>query len=67
MLSPEERALALRMADKLIGGQPGKPKPPGNPPNYPDEENDEDTLPPINEPAMPFPIPPVEQPPAPMR
>jgi hypothetical protein len=51
----------------IMGGQPGKPKPPGNPPNYPDEGDDEDTLPPINEPAMPIPIPPVERPPAPMR
>lgn len=50
-----------------MGGQPGKPKPPGNPPYYPDEENDEDTLPPINEPAIPIPVPPVERPPAPMR
>lgn len=52
-----------------MGGQPGKPKPPGNPPNYPDEEKDEDTLPLIDEPPMPMPIPipPVERPPAPMR
>jgi hypothetical protein len=50
-----------------MGGQPGKPKPPGNPPYYPDDEHDEDTRPPIDEPLMPIPVPPVERPPAPMR
>jgi hypothetical protein len=50
-----------------MGGQPGKPKPPGNPPSYPDDEEDEDTRPPIDEPPMPIPVPPVERPPAPMR
>ena len=52
-----------------MGGQPGKPKPPGNPLHYPDDEDDEDedTLPPIDEPPTPIPIPPVERPPAPMR
>jgi len=47
-----------------MGSQLGKPKPPGNPPDYPD---DEDKQAPIEEPPMPIPVPPVERPPAPMR
>ena len=51
-----------------MGGQPGKPKPPGNPRAYPfhdDDDDDDDAA--IEEPPMPIPVPPLERPPAPMR
>ncbi|MDE1967737.1 MAG: hypothetical protein KGI92_02420 [Alphaproteobacteria bacterium] len=44
--------------------QPGKPKPPGNPPTPP--ERDPDKPPPIDEPPETIPPPPVDVPPAPM-
>jgi hypothetical protein len=46
-----------------MGGQPGKPSPPGNPPERPDPE----LPPPVEEPPRPVPPPPVEPPPAPMQ
>ena len=46
-----------------MGGQPGKPKPPGNPPVRPEPQEPK----PIQEPPTPIPIPPVEIPPAPIR
>jgi hypothetical protein len=46
-----------------MGGQPGKPKPPGNPP---DRESPQ-RRPPVEEPPRPIPIPPMERPPAPMQ
>ena len=46
-----------------MGGQPGKPKPPGNPPVRPEPEEPK----PIKEPPTPIPVPPVERPPAPIR
>ena len=45
-----------------MGGQPGKPKPPGNPPLRPEPQQPA----PIEEPPRPIPIPPVERPPAPI-
>jgi hypothetical protein len=45
-----------------MGGQPGKPKPPGNPPVRPEPQQPA----PIEEPPRPIPIPPVERPPAPI-
>lgn len=45
-----------------MGGQPGKPKPPGNPP-----QQREPRPAPIEEPPTPIPVPPVERPPAPMQ
>ena len=43
-----------------MGGQPGKPKPPGNPPVCPEPEEPR----PMQEPPTPIPVPPVERPPA---
>jgi hypothetical protein len=45
-----------------MGGQPGKPSPPGNPPIRREPQR-----PPVEEPPRPIPVPPVERPPAPMR
>jgi hypothetical protein len=45
-----------------MGGQPGKPKPPGNPPLRPEPQQPA----PIEEPPRPIPIPPVERPPVPI-
>ena len=45
-----------------MGGQPGKPKPPGNPPIRPEPQEPK----PIEEPLRPIPVPPVERPPAPI-
>jgi hypothetical protein len=41
-----------------MGGQPGKPKPPGNPPAYPyhDDGEDDDDRVPIEAPPMPIPV-----------
>jgi len=50
-----------------MGGQPGKPKPPGNPPAYPHRDDDDNDDAPIEAPPMPIPVPPIERPPAPMR
>jgi hypothetical protein len=44
-----------------MGGQPGKPKPLGNPPQEPQRPQ------PIEEPPRPLPVPPVERPPLPMQ
>src|SRR5947208_3584226 len=41
------------------GGQPGKPKPPGNPPVRQEPQRPQ----PIEEPPRPLPVPPVERPP----
>ena len=46
-----------------MGGQPGKPKPPGNPPVRPEPQEPK----PIEEPPTPIPVPPVERPPEPIR
>jgi hypothetical protein len=46
-----------------MGGQPGKPKPPGNPPVRPEPQEPR----PIEEPPTPIPVPPMERPPAPIR
>ena len=46
-----------------MGGQPGKPKPPGNPPVRPEPQEPK----PIEEPPTPIPVPPLERPPAPIR
>jgi hypothetical protein len=46
-----------------MGGQPGKPSPPGNPPIRPDPERPA----PVEEPPRPIPLPPLEPPPAPMQ
>jgi hypothetical protein len=55
-----------------MGGQPGKPKPPGNPPAYPyhddkydDDDDDDDAL--IEAPPMPIRCRRSNGPPAPMR
>jgi hypothetical protein len=45
--------------------QPGKPKPPGNPPSE-EKEPESERPSPIREPPRPLPVPPVERPPAPM-
>ena len=45
-----------------MGQQPGKPKPPGNPPIRPEPRQPQ----PIEEPPRPIPIPPVERPPLPI-
>jgi hypothetical protein len=45
-----------------MGGQPGKPKPLGNPVERPEPP----PRPPIQEPPGPIPLPPLEQPPPPM-
>jgi hypothetical protein len=45
-----------------MGQQPGKPKPPGNPPIRPVPRQPQ----PIEEPPRPIPIPPVESPPPPI-
>jgi hypothetical protein len=45
-----------------MGGQPGKPSPPGNPPVKPDLDRPA----PVEEPPPPIPLPPLEPPPAPM-
>src|SRR5215467_12505999 len=44
-----------------MGGQPGKPKPPGNLPTRPEPQKP----PPIEEPLRPIRVPPIERPPAP--
>ena len=52
-----------------LGQQPGKPKPPGNPPEWPDEpEPDEPPTvpPPAEEPPPPIPPPPADVPPPPI-
>ncbi len=49
-------------AAALMGGQPGKPSPPGNPPTPREPQR-----PPVEEPPRPIPVPPVERPPAPMQ
>jgi len=46
-----------------MGGQPGKPKPPGNPPVRQEPQRPQ----PIEEPPRPLPVPPVERPPLPMQ
>ena len=46
-----------------MGGQPGKPKPPGNPPIRQEPQRPQ----PIEEPPRPLPVPPVERPPLPMQ
>ena len=46
-----------------MGGQPGKLKPPGNPPVRPEPQEPK----PIEEPPTPIPVPPVERPPEPIR
>jgi hypothetical protein len=46
-----------------MGGQPGKPKPPGNPPVRQEPQEPK----PIQEPPVPIPVPPVERPPIPIR
>ena len=46
-----------------MGGQPGKLKPPGNPPVRPEPQEPK----PIQEPPTPIPVPPVERHPVPMR
>jgi len=45
-----------------MGGQPGKPKLPGNPPIRPEPRKPQ----PIEEPPRPIPTPPVERPPPPL-
>jgi hypothetical protein len=45
-----------------MGGQPGKPSPPGNPPIRREPQR-----PPVEEPPRQIPVPPVERPPAPMQ
>jgi hypothetical protein len=45
-----------------MGGQPGKPSPPGNPPIRREPDR-----PPVEEPPRPIPVPPVQRPPAPMQ
>ena len=45
-----------------MGGQPGKPKPPGNPPT-----REPQRPPPVEEPPRPIPVPPVDRPPPPMQ
>jgi hypothetical protein len=47
---------------RLEAQQPGKPKPPGNPPPWPDPDKPR----PIDEPPEPIPPPPPDQPPPPM-
>src|ERR1700736_895037 len=46
-----------------MGGQPGKPKPLGNPPIRQEPHRPQ----PIEEPPRPLPVPPVERPPLPMQ
>jgi hypothetical protein len=46
-----------------MGGQPGKPKPLGNPPIRREPQRPR----PIEEPPRPLPVPPVERPPLPMQ
>ena len=46
-----------------MGGQPGKPKPLGNPPIRQEPQRPQ----PIEEPPRPLPVPPVERPPLPMQ
>src|SRR5882762_8768475 len=46
-----------------MGGQPGKPKPIGNPPIRREPQRPQ----PIEEPPRPLPVPPVERPPLPMQ
>jgi hypothetical protein len=46
-----------------MGGQPGKPKPPGNPPGPREPQRP----PPVEEPPRPIPVPPVDRPPPPMQ
>jgi hypothetical protein len=48
--------------DGLRAQQPGKPKPPGNPPRNPDPNRPE----PIEEPPAPIPVPPLGDEPPPM-
>ena len=47
----------------LMGGQPGKPKTPGNPPGPREPQRS----PPVEEPPKPIPVPPMERPPPPMQ
>ena len=49
-------------AEAEAGGQPGKPKPPGNPPLPPGPEQ----TPPIKEPPGPVPTPPIDPPQPPL-
>jgi hypothetical protein len=49
-------------AETKMAGQPGKPKPPGNPPRPPDIEE----KPPVREPPRPIPTPPIEPPQPPL-
>jgi hypothetical protein len=46
-----------------MGGQPGKPKPLGNPPIRQEPQRPQ----PIEEPPRPLPVPPVERPPLPVQ
>ena len=46
-----------------MGGQPGKPKPPGDPPGPREPQRP----PPVEEPPRPIPVPPVDRPPPPMQ
>lgn len=52
------------IAGERLSQQPGKPKPPGNPPS--EEEPEPERPSPIREPPRPLPVPPIEPPPAPM-
>src|SRR6266481_7650577 len=57
--APSQGESAMEVA---MGQQPGKPKPPGNPPIRPEPRQPQ----PIEEPPRPIPIPPVERPPPPL-
>jgi hypothetical protein len=46
-----------------MGGQPGKPKSPGNPPGPREPQRP----PPVEEPPRPIPVPPVDRPPPPLQ
>src|SRR5580704_4181329 len=48
--------------ESTMGGQPGKPKPTGNPPKRPEPQHPA----PISEPPKPIPSPPIDPPPAPI-
>ena len=54
--------LVEKVGAELRGQQPGKPKPPGNPPRRPDP----DTPLPVEEPPQPIPVPPLGDEPPPM-
>ncbi len=56
------------IAAPRLAQQPGKPKPPGNPPQWPEPEPNErpDVPPPVEEPPPPIPPPPIDVPPSPV-